>query len=44
MGAMNGVIQDLSNTLNVYQQPQGRSNVPSARRMNDMGTIPLMWL
>ena len=39
MGAMNSAIQeDLSNTLNVCQQPQGRLNVPSERQMNDMGT------
>ena len=38
MGTTNGVFQeDLSNTPNVCQQPQGRSNVPSERRMNDMG-------
>ena len=39
MGATNCVVQeDLSTTPNVCQQPQGRSNVPSERRMNDMGT------
>ena len=39
MGTANGVIQeDLSNTPNVCQQHHGRSNVPSERRMNDIGT------
>ena len=39
MGAANGVVQEnLSATPNVCQQPQRRSNVPSERRMNDMGT------
>ena len=39
MVTANGAIQeDLSNTTNVSQQPQGRSNIPSERRMNDMGT------
>ena len=39
MGATNGAVQeDLPTTPNVCQQPQGRSNVPSERRMNDMGT------
>ena len=39
MGTANDVVQeDLSTTPNVCQQPQGRSNVPSERRMNDMGT------
>ena len=39
MGAANGVVQeDLSTTPNVCQQSQGISNVPSERRMNDIGT------
>ena len=39
MGTANDTVQeDLSTTPNVCQQPQGRSNVPSERRMNGMGT------
>ena len=34
MGTANGVLQDLSTTPNVCQQPQGRSNISSKRRMN----------
>ena len=39
MGTANGAVQeDLSTTPNVCKPPQGRSNVPSERRMNYMGT------
>ena len=39
MGAMDDVVQgSLPATPNICQQPLERSNVPSERRMNDMGT------